>query len=366
MGDYPDNYQKKDFFLLADVFQKFIVTCLKFYKLDRCHYFTSPELSLDAFLKLTGLKLQKVSDIDMYLFIEEGLRGGISQTPKRCSEANNKYLKEFDSRKPSEIISYLNMNNLYGWAVNGYLPHIGFKWLKNVDNFDINSISEKSPIVYILEFDLEYPHQLHVLHNNYPLAPKKLAVPYGMLSDYCQKTADKNGIKVDDVKKLAPNLGNKTNYVVHYKNLQLYLSLGMKLPKIHKVLKFTQSDWMKNYVNFNTENRKNNASSSFGKNNFKLMINIAYGKTIELLQKWIDVRLVTNEKDFLKYASRPTHITHKIFDKNYAAIHEIKPVLTLNKPICVGFTVPELSEWLMYEFHYNFKTEKLQSINLLD
>ena len=258
------------------------------------------------------------------------------------------------------------MNNLYGWAVNGYLPHIGFKWLKNVDNFDLNSISEKSPIVYILEFDLEYPHQLHVLHNNYPLAPKKLAVPYDMLSDYCQKTADKYGIKVDDVKKLAPNLGNKTNYVVHYKNLQLYLSLGMKLPKIHKVLKFKQSDWMKNYVNFNTENSKNTASSSFEKNNFKLMINIVYGKTIELLQKGIDVRLVNNKKDFLKYTSRPTHITHKIFDKNYAAIHEIKPVLTLNKPICVGFTVPELSEWLMYEFHYNFNTEKLQSINLLD
>ena len=84
------------------------------------------------------------------------------------------------------------------------------------------------------------------------------------------------------------------------------------------------------------------------------MIHSVYGKTIENLQKRINVRLVNNEKGFLKYTSRPTHITHKIFDKNYAAIHKIKSVLTLNKPIDVGFTVLELSKWLMYDFHYNF------------
>ena len=174
-----------------------------------------------------------------------------------------------------------------------------------------------------------------------------------MLSDYCKKIADEYEIKVGDVKKLIPNLGNKTNYVVHYRNLQLYLSLGMKLTKIHRVLKFKQSDWMKKYINFNTEKRTS-AANSFGKDFFKLMINIVYGKTMENLRKRISVRLVNNETDFLKYTSRPTHITHKIFGKNYAALHEIKSVLTLNKPIYVGFTVLELSKWLMYDFHYNF------------
>ena len=87
---------------------------------------------------------------------------------------------------------------------------------------------------------------------------------------------------------------------------------------------------------------------------FKLMIYSVYGKTMENLRKRIHVRLVNNEKDFLKYTSKPTHITFKIFDKNHAVIHEIKPVLTFNKPIYVGFTVLELSEWLMYGFHYNF------------
>ena len=127
----------------------------------------------------------------------------------------------------------------------------------------------------------------------------------------------------------------------------------MKLTKIHRVLKFKQSDWMKKYIDFNTEKRTN-AANSFEKDFFKLMINSVYGKTMENLRKRINVRLVNNEKDFLKYTSRPTHITHKIFDKNYVAIHEIKPVLTFNKPIYVGFTVLEINKWLMHDFHYNF------------
>ena len=168
-----------------------------------------------------------------------------------------------------------------------------------------------------------------------------------------KKIANKYGIKVGDVMKLIPNLSDKTNYVLHYRNLQLYLSLRMKLIKILRVPKFKQSDQMKKYIDFNTEKRMN-AANDFEKDFFKLMINSVYGKTMENLRKRINVRLVNNEKDFLKYTSRPTYITHKIFGKDYAAIHEIKPVLMLNKPIYVGFTVLELSKWLMNDSHYNF------------
>ena len=141
-------------------------------------------------------------------------------------------MKNYDPKKRSKFITFFYLNNLYGWALSSYLLYGRFKWLKNVDNFDVNSVSEKSPIGYILEDDLEYPDKLHVLHNDYPLAPifcEKLAYFYGMLSDYCKKkNADEYGIKVSDVMKLIPNLDNKTNYVLHYKNLQLYLSLEMK------------------------------------------------------------------------------------------------------------------------------------------
>ena len=119
-----------------------------------------------------------------------------------------------------------------------YLPHGGFKWLKYVDNFEVNSISENSATGYIFEVDLEYPDELYVLHNHYPLPPAKLAIPYDMLSNYRKKIADKYKIKVGDVKKLVPNLGNKTKCIVHYRNSQLHLSLGMKLTENSLDVKF--------------------------------------------------------------------------------------------------------------------------------
>ena len=177
MGDYHDHYLKKDVLLLADVFEKFIGTCMKYYGLDLCHYFSSPGLSWDVILKVTDIKLEKISDIDQYLLIEKGTRGGM-------------------------------------WC-----------------------------------------------------------------------------------KKLIPNLGNKTKYVVPYINLQLYLSLKMKLTKIHRILQFKQSDWMKGYIDFNTEKRKN-AANNFEKDFFKLMINSVYGKTMENLRKRMNVRLVKMKKIF--------------------------------------------------------------------
>ena len=201
------------------MFSKSLLTHV--YNLDPCHYSSSPGLSWDAMLKMTCVKLEKMSDIDMHLFIEKGLRGGISYVAKRYSKANNKYMKNCDPTKPSKYIPYLDMNNLYGWSKSGYLPYGGFKWLKNVDNFDVNSIHENSSTGYILEVDQEYPEELHKLHNDYPLAPEKFAVPYDMLPDYCKKIADEYRIKVGDVRKLIPNLGNKTNYVVPYRNIYI-------------------------------------------------------------------------------------------------------------------------------------------------
>ena len=178
---------------------------------------------------------------------------------------------------------YLDKNNLYGWAMSQYLAYGGFEGLKNVDNFDVNSSSEKSPIGYIIEVDLKYPNELHELHNEYPLTLDKLAVSYDMLSNN-EKIPDEYGIKVCDVKKLVPNLANKTNYKLHYRNPQLYLSLGMKLNKIHRVLKFKQSNWMKAYIDLNTEKRKN-AANSFEKGFFKLMTNRVYGKPMKNFRK---------------------------------------------------------------------------------
>ena len=281
--------------MLADVFEKCVDTCLKYYELDPSYYFSAPGLSWDAMLKMTGVNLERISDIDQYLFIEKGLRGGISYLSKRYAKANNKYMCDYDLNKTSTFITYLDKNNLYGWSMSEYLPYEKFEWLKNVDELDVMSINEKSDVGYILEVDLKYPNELHDLHNDYPLASEKLTVTNNMLSKYCKEIADKYNIKVGDVKKLIPNLGNKTKYVVHCRNLQLYLSLGMKLTKTHRALQFKQSDWMKKYI----EKRKN-ATNDFEKDFFKLMINSDYGKTIESLIKTINVRFANNKKRLFK------------------------------------------------------------------
>ena len=138
-------------------------------------------------LKMTSAKLEKISDIDKYLFIEKGLRKGISYIAKRYAKGNNKYINDYDPKKQLTFITYLDMNNLYGWAMNEYFPYKEFNWLKNVDELDVMSINEKSPIGYLLEVDLEYPNKLHELHNDYPLSPKELAASSDMLSKYCKK-----------------------------------------------------------------------------------------------------------------------------------------------------------------------------------
>ena len=144
MGDYHDHYLKKDVLLLADVFEKFIDRCMEFYGLDPCHYFSSSGLSWDAMLKMTDVELEKISDIDMYSFIEEGLRRGISCIAKRYAKANNKYMKVYDSKELSKFITYLDINNLYGWAMSEYLPYGRFKWLKDVDGFDLALTDKKN------------------------------------------------------------------------------------------------------------------------------------------------------------------------------------------------------------------------------
>ena len=153
-------------------------TCLDYYGLDPCHYFTSPGLSWGSMLTMTRAKLELFSDIYMDLFIENGTSGGISYIAKRHSKANNKYIECYDSSKESKYITYLDAKNLYGWAMCQYLPYNGFKWLnqKEIDRFDVKSIEENSSIGYILEVDLKYPSELHELHNGCPLAPAKLEI----------------------------------------------------------------------------------------------------------------------------------------------------------------------------------------------
>ena len=352
MGEYHDLYLKSDILLLTDVFENFRKACQQYYELDPAHYFTSPGLSWDAMLKRTKTELELISDVDMFLFIEKGMRGGISYIANRYGKANNKYMKNYNPEEASKYIMYLDANNLYGWAMSQYLPTGGFEWLTE-EEVDLSKYNDESEKGLVLEVDLEYPEELHDLHNDYPLAAEKIKVTEDMLSPYCREIAEKFEVKVGLVEKLVPTLSNKERYVLHYRNLQLYMSLGLKLTKIHRALEFDQSPWLKPYIDFNTKKRAK-AKNSFEKDFFKLMNNSVFGKTMENLRKRQDIKLVTDEEKLLKWASRPSFISCKIFNEDLVAVHKIKPTLTLNRPAYVGMCILDLSKTLMYDFHYNY------------
>ena len=228
---------------------------------------------------------------------------------------------------------------------------------KQIDKIDLAKYNEDSKKGLILEVDLEYNERLHDAHNSYPLGPEKVCVNKHMLSGYCKRIADKFNISTGLVHKLIPTLSNKEKYILHYRNLQLYTDLGLKVTKVHRVLEFNQSPWLKQYIDFNTKKRTN-AKNAFEKDFFKLMNNSVFGKTMENIRKRVDVRLITDEKKLLKMASKPTYVSSKIFNENLVAVHKIKETLTLNRPAYVGMCILDLSKTLMYDFHYNYIKKK--------
>ena len=339
LRDYHDLYLKSDVLLLADVFEKFRLTCLKHYKLDPAHYYTSPGLAWDACLKMTGQSLELLSDYDMLMMFERGIRGGITHISKRYSEANNKYMKNYNPEKKSKFIQYLDANNLYGWAMSQNLPTHGFKWMKNITMEKVYKILDKKQggLSYVFEVDLEYPEELWDEHNDYPLAPELM--------------------KVNGVEKLICHFKNRKNYIIHYRTLRQCLELGMKITAVNRGISFYQSSWMEPYIRKNTELRKC-AANSFEKDFFKLMNNSVFGKTIENIRKRQNVHLVDNRKKAIKLSNRPNFDRCTIFDKNLIAVHMKKTEVYFNKPVYVGQAILDLSKTLMFDFHYNYIKNK--------
>ena len=350
IGDYHDLYLRTDVLLLADVFENFRKTAMKTYELDPAWYYTLPGYSWDCLLKCTNIELEQITEPDMYLFIEKGLRGGISMVSHRHAQANNSYMENCNNEDPTSIIQYLDANNLYGWAMSQPMPTRNFRWLDYSEK--LLDTPPDSSIGYFLEVDLEYPASLHSEHNDYPLAPEKLTITKDQMSLNQQKLIDELGVSIS-CEKLVPNLMNKSRYILHYRNLQLYLSLGMHLTKVHKVLKFDQSPWMAPYIQKNTKQRSK-ATNDFEKDFYKLMNNAVFGKTMENVRKRVDVKLLRSDEEekILKYVAKPTFAHQVIFNPDLVGIQNHKETVLLNKPIYVGMTVLDLSKHLMYDFYY--------------
>ncbi|XP_031632653.1 uncharacterized protein LOC116346631 [Contarinia nasturtii] len=319
LAEFSDLYLKTDVLLLADVFENFRNTCHATYSLDPAHYFSAPGLSFDAMLKYTGVSIELFTDIDMLMFAERGIRGGVSQINKRYAKANNTYMgEEFDPSKESSYIMYLDANNLYGYAMSQCLPIGEYQWLsehvieQNFNTLDyqknessILNLKDESDMGYIFEVDLHYPSNLHEKHNDFPFCPEKRTIP---------------GItKID---KLLLTFYDKEKYIVHYSMLKLALEHGLILKKVHRVLQFRQSAWLKPYIELNTKLRAQ-ANNDFEKDFYKLLNNAIYGKTMENLRLRSDIRLI---------------------NKWYGRVG--------------GMCILEISKVLMYKFLYNYLKPK--------
>ena len=363
MKDYHDHYLQTDVLLLADVFENFRQMSLDNYDLDPIHYYSLPGLSWDAMLKYTGVELELITDIDMYQMVEKGMRGGISNISHRFATANHPSMATFDANEKIRTLTYQDANSLYPYAMSQLLPLKNFE-LTTPDDVDVLTAPTDNGPGYYVEVSIDYPKELHDEHNDYPLAPEHLDVTNDMLSPFQKEHFPPLR---GNVKKLVPNLYNKEKYVLHYRTLQLYVSLGMKVKKIHRIIKFEQSAWLKPYIDLNIRLRKEavRKGDKVGKDLFKLFLNAMFGKTMENLRKRIDFDIVTSRKMALKRIAKPNFKTAKRFREDLVGIHLLKPTLVLNRPIQVGFAILDLSKHHMYDFHYNVWMKKFPNSRLL-
>ena len=337
LGDYHDLYLRTDVVLLANVYEAFRDTCLRHYKLDPAHFYTSPELAWKACLKRTGIKLELLTDPDMLLMFERGIRGGIIQAVCKYALANNGYMGDrFDPKSESCNLQYLDANNLYGWAMSQPLPTGGFKWV-DVNPNEISELATRTDKGYILEVDVSYPKDLHNSHND--------------LTFMCER------MEINGVEKLVPNLRDKKSYVIHIQALNQALQHGLRLDRIHRAIEFNQSPWLKTYIDFNTKLRTA-ATNDFKKDFFKLMNNPVFGKTTENIRKHRNIKLVTTEEKYLRTVMKPNFKSGVLFGENLMGCEMGKTKVVMNKPVHLGQAILDLSKIVMYEFHYDYMVLK--------
>ena len=303
LGELHDLYMETDALLLADVFESYRKSILKNYGLDPIHFYTAPSLSWAAGLKFTGVKLEIPSDVNMHIFFDQGLTGGISMVSNHFARANNKLMKEhYDPKLKQSYILLVDANNLYGWAMSQALPTGNFKWVKNLKTDvpalttgnwgfksmqeweqDIKNLKDDDDTGYMFQVDLDYPENLHLdeMHDNFPLAPESCKIEKEMLSSYQTTLGDSLNVAYGS-EKLCLTLKDKKKYICHYRNLKFYLKHGMKLKKIHNILQFDQSAWVKPYIDHNTRMRQA-ADNKFDEDQAKLMNNSFFGKLFFLI-----------------------------------------------------------------------------------
>ena len=297
-------------------------------------------ISMASYFKKTEVKIELLTDIDMLLMVAKAIRGGICNAIHQYAKANNKYMKDYDKNKESSYLKYWDVNNLYVWAISQKLPVNEVEWIEGTSQFNegfIKNYDEESAKGYLLEVNVQYLKKIHELHNDLQFSPERK--------------------KIKTVEKLVTNLYDKNEYDIHIRNLKQALNHGLILKKIHKVIKFNQKDWLKPYTDMNTKIRQK-AKNNFEKDFFKLMNNVVFGKTMENVRKYRDIKLVTTEMRRKHLVSEPNYHTTKFVTENFLATEMKKTQILMNKPVHLGLSILDLSKTVMYEFWYDYLKPK--------
>src|SRR6266498_520872 len=327
-------------------------------------------------LKKTGVKIELFTDMSMHDFIEKAKRGGISKACKRYFKANNpKMGQAFNPSKPTSWISYVDVNNLYGWAMSQFLPIGNYQWKASQKYLLKNPAMQKKYLEkilktkantsrgYFLNIKSHFPLKTHDYLRDLPPAVENITVGKDWLSPYNEELINNmDGGRFYATEKLGPHLSPRKNYVIHYQELQYYMKLGMVVDEVSEILSFDQTNWLAPYIAFNTEKRQG-AKNAFEKDFFKLMNNSVYGKTMENVRKYQDVKLMkcNNERDekaFLNKVCKPSFKYARLLGDTLVGAHMGKASVTLNKPIIVGASVLGLSKLHMYRFWYEYVKEQ--------
>jgi DNA polymerase type B, organellar and viral len=371
LRDYHDLYLMQDIFLLADVFENFRSICLSENDLDPLWYISIPGFAYDCCFKHKGnvdlqgldapfeIELFHTGQTDMYLFVEDSIRGGISMTPGRYARANHKYLPNYNPALPSKHIVYLDANSLYAYAMSQFLPVGDYRWVPEdrtqsiLDYCQSSEIMERDAIGYILEVDGFFPEDVHDKLSDLPPCPVKRVVLESEISPYSRSLNDRYHALHDDVsEKLLCTLEPRVKYKVHYRLLHLYMKLGFQVTQCHRVLQFQQRDWIASFITSNVRKRQM-AGNDFERDLHKLVMNSNYGKFMQNNRKHRTLKAITWATYHIKNKWNPFLKQRIIVNQDLVLAYMKKGFAMLNSPVIVGTVILDHSKWLMYDYYYN-------------
>ena len=310
-------------------------------------------MTKDAAVRITKARVELMTEPGHLHMIGPSVRGRMTAVfEKGYFKANNRYFPGFKPEEPSTFGFSVDANNLYGGVMQEEFLLIGnFRFANEVSISEILNMPTNSTIGYFVEVDLENPASIHDQHKDSPIASVKEIMLDAWLSEFQIDIKERFNIPQAKVSKLLQTMYDKKHFVLHFKLLQLYVQLGMRITKLHRVLQFNQEQWLKPYITLNSNMRKS-ATNKFPQNYYRLMNNSVYWKTVESKRRRLKAEITRNAERAKNVVSRFEFERFKIFGENKAALCSKPKIINWNTPLNVGASVLDLSKFYMYRFHY--------------